>query len=386
MFLNILSIILIIFTVACTIEMTILTLSNIFIKRKKTVANRKKISLAVIIPAHNEELNIKRCIESIKKCRKTYNYEIFVIADNCNDETAKVAEAAGAKVLERFSDTEKGKGFALKHAFDYLEDKNYFSYIIVDADTVVEANFIEVVGDKFSMGASAVQTTYLVNDPEQSKKTKLMNLALMSMNAFRPLGREKLGLSVGILGNGFALSKDLLKEIPYNANSIAEDLEFHIEIVRKGRKVEFTDNTKVLADFPTSDEGNESQRARWEGGRFFLQRKFSLKLLKDIMKGKIGLIEPFLELMTLPLAFQVLLLLVLMVIGNIGVKIYGLYSVAIIFIHIICSVLFFGKVSDLVILFKVPMYILWKIIKLPLILKQSKKDAQWVRTKREEVL
>lgn len=383
MFLDILSIILIILTISATIEMTVLTLSNILIKKKKIIVNRNKISLAVIIPAHNEELNIKRCVESIKRCKKTYDYEIFVIADNCSDKTAEIAKKTGAKVLERFNDTEKGKGFALKYTFDYLEDKNYYAYIIVDADTVVENNFIEVIGDKFSSGSNAVQTTYLVNEPEQSKKTKLMNLALMSMNAFRPLGREKLGLSVGILGNGFALSKELLKEIPYNANSIAEDLEYHIEIVRNGKRVEFTNDTKVLADFPVSDDGNASQRARWEGGRFFLQRKFSLKLFKDILKGKIGLIEPFLELMTLPLAFQMLLLLALLVIGNIGIKIYALYSIGITFVHIIFSVLFFGKLSDLLILFKVPMYIIWKIIKLPLILKQSKKDAQWVRTKRD---
>ena len=207
-------------------------MANLLFRGKSRLFSRKKISLAVIVPAHNEELNINRCIKSIKKCKTNYNYDIFVVADNCTDKTAEIADKAGAQLLERFSVVEKGKGYALKHAFEHLNNKDYFGYIIVDADSIVEENFIDAIGNKFSNGAYAVQTNNLVNNLNDSNKTKMMNLALMSMNAFRPLGREKLGLSVGIQGNGFALSKKLLEEIPYKANSIAEDLEFHIEIVK----------------------------------------------------------------------------------------------------------------------------------------------------------
>jgi len=366
-----------------TIEFFLLTLSNVLINKKDKKYKRKDIKFAVIIPAHNEEDNIARCVNSLKSCCKNYGFNIFVVADNCSDNTSLIAKNTGAEVLERFSETERGKGYALKFSFDYLKSEDYFAYIIVDADTVVEENFIEIIGNRFSQGAEALQTAYLVNEPDKSQKTRLMNLALMSMNGFRPLGREKLGLSVGILGNGFALSKKLLEEIPYNANSIAEDLEFHIEIVKRQKRVEFIKETTVFADFPLSDEGNASQRARWEGGRFYLQRKFSLELFKEICKGKKRLIEPFIELMTLPLAYQVLLLLTLFFIGSLNFKIYSLFSILITSIHIILSVIYFGKFSDLVVLFKVPKYVIWKIVKLPLIIKQSRKNAQWVRTKRD---
>jgi cellulose synthase/poly-beta-1,6-N-acetylglucosamine synthase-like glycosyltransferase len=376
-------ILLFLITLPGSIEMIILTFSNVLIKTKHKKNIRKNIKLAILIPAHNEEKNIKRCVESIKKCKTTYKYDIYVIADNCNDNTAIYAKEANANVMERENDIEKGKGYALKYAFDLLEKYDYEAYIIVDADTVVKENFIEVMGDNFSNGEEAIQCTYLVNEPEKSKRTKFMNLALMSMNAFRPLGREKLNLSVGILGNGFGLSKKLLSKVPYNANSIAEDLEFHLKIVRKGERVKFTKQTQVLADFPVSEEGNETQRARWEGGRFYLQRKFGPKLLKDILKGEISLIEPFLELMTLPLAFQMICLLTLFLIGNFEMKLYSFGSIFIIFIHIILSVLFFGKVKDLTSLIEVPIYILWKLAKIPLIVKQSNKNAQWIRTKRD---
>lgn len=383
MFFLIISYILLAMTMFGTIEFFLLTLSNVLINKKDKKYKRKDIKFAVIIPAHNEEDNIARCVNSLKSCCKNYGFNIFVVADNCSDNTSLIAKNTGAEVLERFSETERGKGYALKFSFDYLKSEDYFAYIIVDADTVVEENFIEIIGNRFSQGAEAVQTAYLVNEPDKSQKTRLMNLALMSMNGFRPLGREKLGISVGILGNGFALSKKLLEEIPYNANSIAEDLEFHIEIVKRQKRVEFIKETTVFADFPLSDEGNASQRARWEGGRFYLQRKFSLELFKEICKGKKRLIEPFIELMTLPLAYQVLLLLTLFFIGSLNFKIYSLFSILITSIHIILSVIYFGKFSDLVVLFKVPKYVIWKIVKLPLIIKQSRKNAQWVRTKRD---
>ena len=89
---------------------------NGFIKRKE---QHPKISdklhrYALIISAHNEEAVIANMVESLKKLDypKEY-YDIYVIADNCTDNTAAIAKEAGAIVYKRFDEANKTKGHAL---------------------------------------------------------------------------------------------------------------------------------------------------------------------------------------------------------------------------------------------------------------------------------
>ena len=190
-------------------------------------------------------------------------------------------------------------------------------------------------------------------------------------------------MSVGILGNGFGLSRKLLEKIPYKANSIAEDLEYHLKLIEGGYRVRFVKEARVLSDFPISKEGSETQRARWEGGRFMLQRKLSLPILREILSGKLNMLEPFLELMSMPLSYEVLLLCALVVIPGKPFALYGMGGLALIFAQMIVSVALYGKSEDFLALSEIPAYLFWKIVKLPSILRNSKKNAAWVRTKRD---
>lgn len=379
------AVVLTVISISAIIEITIFISAHIFFKDKENkIKAEKSVKIAVIIPAHNEEKNIERCIKSIKESEKgIHSVEVIVVADNCSDNTAKIAVKAGAKAIERFNEVKRGKGAALDYAFNLLKDEKNDAYIIIDADTVVDKNFIEVMGDQFSIGEEALQCKYLVLNKKESQKTRFMNLALLSMNVFRPNGREKYRFSVGIMGNGFGLSKKLIDEVPYSANSITEDLEYHLKLIESGKRVKFVKSTGVLADFPLSKEGNETQRARWEGGRFLLQRQFGPKLADKIFKGKTKLIEPFLELMTLPLSYEVIVLLLLLVIPVKVSQIYGIVGLFIIFIHLLMAVIIYGDKEDFAALINVPKYILWKIIKLPMIIATSKGNAGWVRTKRD---
>src|SRR5580658_21771 len=56
-------------------------------------------SLSILVPAHNEEALIGRCIRSLRASAGS-GEDVLVIAHNCTDATAAVAEAAGARVLE----------------------------------------------------------------------------------------------------------------------------------------------------------------------------------------------------------------------------------------------------------------------------------------------
>jgi cellulose synthase/poly-beta-1,6-N-acetylglucosamine synthase-like glycosyltransferase len=185
------------------------------------------------------------------------------------------------------------------------------------------------------------------------------------------------------MGNGFALTKSLLREVPYTANSITEDLEYHLKLIGKGFRVRFVRQTRVLADFPVSKEGNDTQRSRWEGGRFMLQRRFMFPLLGRVLSGKLRMVEPFLELMSLPLSYEVLALAVLALLPGHPFRIYALAGFATILCQLLAAVLVHGRKRDFLALFQIPAYLAWKVIKLPSILLTSKKNAAWVRTKRD---
>lgn len=369
-------------------ELTLFLLANLLLAwRAKATSGPARVAvkkIGVLIPAHNEELNIQRCVASLQACQSgPYEREIIVIADNCSDQTAALARAAGARVVERFDTSVRGKGAALHYTISLLAPEDHDAYIIVDADTIVDANFLEVMGNRFASGQEALQCTYLALNVEASPKIRLMNLALLSMNVLRPLGREVLGFSAGIMGNGFGLTKKLLTEVPYTANSITEDLEYHLNLITRGRRVRFVPETRVLADFPVSQEGTDTQRARWEGGRFLLQRRFFLPLLGKVLTGKVRLLEPLFELMSMPLAYEVLLLLLLVVLPWQPFFWFGVGGLAVIALQILAAVLLHGNKKDFLALFQIPGYLLWKVLSLPRILFTSRKNAQWVRTKRD---
>ena len=372
------------------VELTLFIFSNFFLRTMmkhrpgSDIPAEKPLSLAILIPAHEEEKTIERCVRSALSSNPgIHTREVIVIADNCQDSTAIRARKAGARVLERFDAEKRGKGAALDYAISSLSKESHDAYLIIDADTVVSEDFIKTMGNHFSCGEEALQCVYLPLNTDASPKIRLMNLALLSMNVFRPLGREYLGCSVGILGNGFGLSKKLLSEVQYSANSIAEDLEYHIKLIQTGHKVRFVIGARVLSDFPISKEGSDTQRARWEGGRLMLQRKLFLPLLHGFFSGKWAILEPFLELMSLPLSYEVLILCALIAIPGKIFPVYGFCGLGIILIQMVSSVVLYGDKKDFRAFLEIPGYLFWKIIKLPSILLNSRKDAKWVRTKRD---
>ena len=345
-------------------------------------------ALVVVIPAHNEEIGITKTLLSLQSCNPSLsNQDIYVIADNCTDNTAAVSEEMGVNVLVRVNEEERGKGYALNYAFSHLQALDeYDAFLIVDADTTVDANFISSYQALFVLGADAGQCSYRVDQYQTNTRTRLMNIAFLGINHLRPLGREKAGLSVGILGNGFGLSANTLEELPYDSYSIVEDLEYHLRLIRAGKKVEFLAHTAVYSEMPSTAKDAESQRARWEGGRFKMIRQIAPKLCMEVARGKFRMLEPLLELLLLPLAYHFLFLLLLMVsawFSGVGFLIYSLLAMMIFVLHIIVAMYLGGcDKFDVLALFKAPGYIMWKVLKLGKIFKMSRDDAGWQRTKR----
>jgi cellulose synthase/poly-beta-1,6-N-acetylglucosamine synthase-like glycosyltransferase len=340
-------------------------------------------SLAIIVPAHNEEALIGRCVRSILASRPQF-VEVLVVAHNCSDNTALEAERAGARVLHLNESSQSGKGCALHHGFSTALAEGFDAVLVIDADSVVSANLVDAVRNSFLSGSQAVQSRYEILAASSNRRGQLMSLAFMGFNVIRPRGRQKLGLSVGIFGNGFGLRREVLERLPYEARSTTEDLEYHLTLVDAGIRVEFLNSAQVVSEAPASSSGATTQRARWEGGRFRMMKQWSPRLLVRVLNGRLRLLEPLLDLLGLPLAYEVGLLAVALCLPIGWLRFYAASAFALIAFHILVAAAngpdFRGAMKALL---TAPLYILWKLWMFPRIWLASRSDAPWVRTSRD---
>jgi cellulose synthase/poly-beta-1,6-N-acetylglucosamine synthase-like glycosyltransferase len=378
MILTLVSTTLLIITIPGTCELLFLTLGALLQKKRNFPQEATTASIAVIIPAYNEELHIRKTIHSLKQCSE--KFDIIVIADNCTDTTSQIAFSEDVRVIERNDSNQQGKNYALDFAFKILLNEKYEIFVIVDADTTVKRNFINTIQSTISPTIPIIQTRYDILNP----KNQLSTLGMFAFNYIRPRGRAFWNLSCGLLGNGFAIHKKVLTKIPYTVNSIVEDLSYHITLVENGYKVLFVEDTGVQSMSPENKEGELIQRQRWEGGRLKELFRSGPKLANQLFNGNFSLIEPLLDLLLLPLSYQVCLLLLLLIIPVSFTQYYAMGSFLIISFHFFVAILLSDeKMKNLVSLLSAPVYILRKVKILPKILWSAVKNNSWIRTSRD---
>ncbi len=255
---------------------------TIFSRGLATPAPNFSRHFAIVIPAHNEATGIVATIVSLRLLDyPVEKFDIVVIADNCTDATAELARATGVTVFERFDHARRSKGFALADVFPkVLQNPSVEAIVVIDADTQVDVNLLSALGARFADGAHAAQADYQVANPDGGWRTELMSVAFTCFHEVRSMGREKLGLSTGLRGNGMAFTRFALETVPHEAASLVEDLEHGIALAEAGIRVAYVHEAHVRAEMPVDDDAAASQRKRWEHGRDLMRAEHGLPLLK----------------------------------------------------------------------------------------------------------
>ncbi|RXK85032.1 glycosyltransferase [Chlorobaculum sp. 24CR] len=363
-----------------------------YLFRKEELAANRMFEIGVLIPAHNEEAGIAGTIESIKAGNyPAENVKIFVIADNCDDNTAEVARNAGATVVERTNLQNRGKGQAL----DWFLKRNKALYdgldviTIIDADVRADRNYLREVSLSFSQpGIQALQGYNGVSNPDAGWRPGLLDAAFNVFNHLRMAGPFQLSGTCALKGNGMAFDKFLLEETGWPCHSIVEDMEFSFLLLMNEISVHYNPDAIVRSEMVTSGDSASSQRSRWESGRFKLVGQMALPLLRLFFStGQIRYLVSFAELTVPPLSLLVLLFAVTSLLSLIFLDRAWMLPIAAWW-----AILLFYVVSGQIqrhaglhtwrVLVAAPLYILWKI---PLYLAMAirKKSDAWVRTKRE---
>ncbi len=267
----------------------LVSISSLIKLKDKPLLVNKNHKFMAIIPAHNEETVIVNLIESLKK--QDYPKElldIYVIADNCTDNTAKIAKEAGAIVYERFDEKNKTKGFAMNWFLNKkIEEKaDYDAFCIFDADNIVSVDFIKNMNKKLCQGEEVVQGYRDIKNPTDSWISAGYALFYWTMNRFYHLARYNLGLSPLINGTGFMVKFDIIKQEGWNTKTLTEDIEFSLKNIIKGRRIGWAIDAKVYDEQPIGFKQSWSQRSRWTVGHLQCMKYYTTDLAKSVKEHK----------------------------------------------------------------------------------------------------
>lgn len=353
---------------------------------------RRDTLFDILIPAHNEAQIIENTLASLKLLDWPANrFRVVVVADNCTDNTAALAQAAGATVLQRTDTTRRGKGYALEAGIQHcLSSAQADAIVVIDADTQVSTNLLAAFAARLAGGADAIQAHYGVLNPEDSWRTRLMTIAYSAFHAVRSRARERLGVSCGLRGNGMCFSRHLMNTHPPHVYSLAEDVEYGVQLGLEGIRVHYADEAIVKAELPASGKGADSQRQRWEAGRFAVIKAYIPTLLLQAWQRHSAVcLDLALDLLTLPLGYIVLSLVLTSLVAACAL-LAGLTTTPWLWI---CLALFTALAlhvfrgwqlsalgpAALLDLFRVPFFIAWKLV-----VVFRKHDGRWIRTRRND--
>jgi cellulose synthase/poly-beta-1,6-N-acetylglucosamine synthase-like glycosyltransferase len=364
------------------------------LSRRPAVVPRwsREFCFDVFVPAHDEAAIIEIVVANLLKLNwPPDKFRLWVIADNCTDATAQIARAAGAQVLERHHAELRGKGYALEFAFQASAARKWaHAVVVVDADSKVSRNLLRAFATRIEHGAEAVQAHYGVLNPHASWRTRLMTIAMASFHRVRSRARERLGLSCGLRGNGWCVTHGLLAAVPYRAFSLAEDIEYGIDLGLAGYRVHYADEALVAAMMVSGEAAARVQRQRWEDGRLQLiaSRMRPLWRASRGPGGKVCL-DLAIDLLVAPLSYVVvnvaalvaLSMLALLWLPSAAVWLWlGVGCSACLSLYVLRGWQLSGiGMRGLAALLRAPSFIVWKI----LVMLRAHESAEWVRTRRE---
>jgi cellulose synthase/poly-beta-1,6-N-acetylglucosamine synthase-like glycosyltransferase len=222
--------------------------------------------LAVLVPAHNESTGLLPTLADIQS-QLLPGDQLLVVADNCTDDTAAVARAGGAEVIERHDATKIGKGYALDQGLRHLSLDPPEIVVAIDADCRVESGTIDQLALASAATGRPVQAVNTMISPTNSPVNhQVAEFAGLVKRWLRPLGLSALRLPCQLTGTGMAFPWDVIRSAHLTSGSIVEDLKLGLELTLSGYSPTFCPSACVTSEFPSSIKGTRAQRKRWEQG------------------------------------------------------------------------------------------------------------------------
>ena len=349
--------------------------------------------IAVLVPAHNESAGLLPTLEDIKLQLQPGD-RMLVVADNCTDDTATVARAAGAEVVERQDPVRRGKGYALDFGIQHLSSAPPAILIMIDADCRLGVNAIQRLTALCAVTQRPVQALDLMVAPVNSTiNHRIAEFAWRVKNWLRPLGLKALGLPCQLMGTGMAFPWEVIRGVDLANGWLVEDLKLGLDLTAQEHPPLFCPSALVTSQFASSAKAARTQRERWERGHIGMILTVAPKLICRAVKLR----NWNLLALTLDLAVPPLSLLAIFVIGTVTISavcaLLGpslaalILSGAALVAFVLAAFLGWLKCGRDVVpigtVISIPLYMLGKL-GLYRIKIFNKTDSRWIRTDRAE--
>lgn len=265
--------------------------------------------VAVLVPAHDEEAGLAATLRTIVPELRPGD-RLLVVADNCSDDTARVAREEGADVVERDDPVRRGKGYALDAGIRALEASPPATVLIVDADCTLHPGSLDRLAASCTATQRPAQALDLMHAaPGSGLRARFAAFAWAVKNEARPLGALRLGLPCQLMGTGMAFPWPLIRDAKLASAEIVEDMQLGMDLAAAGHAPLFCPQARVDSWFPADADSTRAQRARWERGHLALiVRRAVPAFAAGVARGQPALAALALDLAVPPLTVLAFLL------------------------------------------------------------------------------
>ncbi len=271
----------------CTFYSLLFSLAGHFYQTKSLTVELEKKRLAVLIPAYKEDsVIVGTAISALEQKYPRKDFDVIVIADSLKKETLSTLRSLPIIVHEvHFEKSTKVK--SLQSAL--ASYPNYYGVIILDADNIMQPNFLEKINSCFCKGCMAIQGQRTAKN-KNTPMAVLDGLSEAIANHINRKGAIALGLSSPIIGSGMAFQYTLLKNILSSMDSVGGfDKELQLRTLELGHKIHYVHQAVVLDEKVDSPEVFENQRKRWMSSHYIYLRKFLTKGILSLLEGNLSI-------------------------------------------------------------------------------------------------
>lgn len=267
-------------------------------KKKYPVAS-KKHRFVVLIPAYKEDNVIVESVKSLLNQEYPQNMlDIVVISDKMKEETNEILSQMPIKLF-MINPDESSKAYALNYAIEMLTGQKYHVIVILDADNIVESNFITEINDAFYSGAQAIQA-------HRTAKNLNNDMAILDAiseeinNSIFRKGHVNMGLSSALIGSGMAFDYTWFCDNVKKLKTAGEDKELELLLFKEGIFIDFLDHLMVYDEKVQKERAFYNQRRRWVATQFGSLWVGLKELPGAIFSLKIDYIDKIFQWMLLP--------------------------------------------------------------------------------------
>jgi len=252
--------------------------------RKTQISQTPQSSFALFIPLTSVPHNLQKKIVELKAAIDYPDelYEIITLTDNINsEEVDKIFPESynDSRIIRYCNSWRKGKEFAIEWALSILINEKYDAFLIIDETVSVSPWLLKSLNAYISSGADAVQVSV---SRYKRKMTWLEHLKCITSAGYyhlRPKARNNLGISCGIQGTGFCMTKKLLNDLPFQPFEYKNWFEYHIKLVCNNNKVVFIPKSGIKSTIIESGSNSEFLNTKQKGK---VRKRYISPLLKAV--------------------------------------------------------------------------------------------------------